>query len=125
MRLSIFFASLVFVLFSCGTSSNVFPKKHLGAYHGVQEAYTVNVNGEKIEVPSAEYEVILGENQLWMTTPKQKIQGTYEIKAQTDMYYTFIVELETGVKEEWRFWKEGQKLIRTPISPQPELIFLK
>ncbi|RYM32872.1 hypothetical protein ERX46_12505 [Brumimicrobium glaciale] len=114
---------LFMFLFSCSTS-NLFPRKYLGTYHGVQEAYEVSMNGSPITVPAAEYELLLDNGKLWITSPKQKIEASYEVKLETEMYYNLVVQLETGVVEEWQLWKKGAKLIRKSIAPKPDVIFL-
>lgn len=124
MRNYLYFGLLFFFLVACSNSNKLFPKKYLGSYHGTQEAYKVTMNGRPIEVPSADYELVLDYGKLWMSTSKQKLAGTYEVKAETKMYYTFSVRLESGVAEEWQLWKKGKKLIRKPIAPQPDLIFI-
>ncbi len=123
MKNYILFGILFFLMFSCG-SSNMFPRKYLGTYHGIQEAYEVSMNGEPITVPSAKYELILDYGKLWLTSPKQKLEANYEVKLETEMYYHLVVELETGVVEEWQLWKKGKKLIRKTVAPQPDVIFL-
>ena len=124
MRNYLLFGILFFVLFACSNSNKLFPKKYLGSYHGVQEVYEITMDGTSIQVPSAQYELVLDYGKLWMSSPKQKIAGTYEVKAETELYYTFIVNLESGVVEEWQLWKKGNKLIRKPMAPQPEMIFI-
>ncbi|HLW30405.1 MAG TPA: hypothetical protein VKX29_06080 [Brumimicrobium sp.] len=115
---------LFFLLIACGNSDKLFPKKYLGNYHGTQDAYEIRMEGDPIEVPSAKYELVLDYGKLWMSSPKQKMEGVYKVKAETKMYYTFVVKLENGVVEEWQLWKKGKKLIRKSIAPQPELIFV-
>ena len=124
MRNYLLFGILFFVLIACSSSDKLFPKKYLGSYHGVQEVYEITMDGTSIQVPSAQYELVLDYGKLWMSSPKQKIAGTYEVKAETELYYTFIVNLESGVVEEWQLWKKGNKLIRKPMAPQPEMIFI-
>lgn len=124
MRNYFLFGMLIFFLAACGNNDKLFPKKYLGSYHGVQEAYEIRMAGDPIEVPSAKYELILAYGKLWMSSPKRKLEATYTVKAETKMYYTFIVNLENGVVEEWQLWKKGKKIIRKSISPQPELIFV-
>ncbi|HLV41517.1 MAG TPA: hypothetical protein VKY37_04500 [Brumimicrobium sp.] len=124
MRNLLLFGLLFLLLSACNNSNKLFPKKYLGSYHGTQDAYEVSMGETAIEVPTAEYELVLDYGKLWMTTPKQKMEGSYEVKAETKMYYTFVVTLENGVVEEWQLWKKGKRLIRKPIAPQPELIFI-
>ncbi|PWH86026.1 hypothetical protein [Brumimicrobium oceani] len=123
MKNIVLFGILFTLLFSCSTS-NVFPKKYLGTYKGNQEAYEVSMNGEPILVPAAEYELLLDNGRLWITSPKQKLEATYEVKLETEMYYNLVVQLETGVVEEWQLWKKGEKLIRKSIAPKPDVIFI-
>ena len=123
MKNHILFGIFFMFLFSCSTS-NTFPKKYLGTYNGIQEAYEVSMNGDPITVPAAQYELLLDDGKLWITSPKQKIEATYEVKLETDMYYNLVVQLETGVVEEWQLWKKGEKLIRKSIAPKPDVIFL-
>jgi hypothetical protein len=123
MKNHLIFSILFFLLTACGTS-NLFPRKHLGTYHGVQEAYSVSMNGEPITVPAADYELVLDYGKLWITSPKQKLEASYEMKLETELYYSLIVQIETGVVEEWQLWKKGNKLIRKATAPQPDVIFL-
>lgn len=109
---------------SCGQSEKLFPKRYLGNYEGIQETYEVEVKGESIEVPSAKYELALSYGTLHLITPRQKMRGEYIVSADTKMYYSLRVKLETGVIEEWQLWKKGKRLVRKPSSPQPELVFI-
>ncbi|RFC53694.1 hypothetical protein [Brumimicrobium aurantiacum] len=124
MKNIIITGALLLILVSCGTSGNLFPKKYLGEYQGVQESYELSMNGEPVTVPETQYELLLDYHTLWMTTPRQKIEASYELKAETDMYYALLVEIESGVIEEWQLWKKGEKLIRKSIAPQPDVIFV-
>lgn len=120
-----FLIGLTFLFFTaCGNSDKLFPKKYLGSYHGIQEAYEVSMGEEPIEIPASKYDLVLTYGKLWLSSSKQTLEGTYEVKAETKMYYTFAVELENGVVEEWQLWKKGKRLIRKPTSPQPEIIFV-
>ena len=123
MKYIIPFGVLFIFLFSCSTS-NLFPRRYLGLYHGMQDAYEVSMNGSPITIPAAEYELLLDDGQLWLTSPKQKIEASYELKLETEMYYSLVVKLETGVFEEWQLWKKGKKLIRKCAAPMPDVIFL-
>ncbi|MEX1192588.1 MAG: hypothetical protein WEA99_11490 [Brumimicrobium sp.] len=118
-----------FILFlsltSCFFGNRPFPKRFLGEYEAEQEAYEVNLNGDAVKVPATQLDLKLEYNNLWLTTPNQVVKGTYEIKAETKQYYTFKVELENGVVEEWQLHRKGKKIIRKAISPQPVTIFLK
>lgn len=125
MRNYFLFILIFFFFAGCGNSNKLFPKKYLGDYHGVQDTYEIKMNGDPITIPAANYELVLDYGKLWLSSPKQKMEGTYKVKAETKMYYTFIVSLENGVVEEWQLWKKGKRLIRKAIAPQPELIFVK
>lgn len=122
-RIAIFLVVLSFT--SCFFGNNPFPKRYLGEYGAKQEAYKVKLNGDSVEVPAVELDLKLEYNELWLTTPKQVIKGTYEVKAKTKQYYTLLVELENGVTEEWKLHKKGKKVIRNAIAPKPETIFVK
>ncbi len=110
---------------SCGNGDRLFPKKHLGRYEGRQEAFEVSMNGEPVVVPAAEHELTLAYNELWLKTPKQNIAASYKVIVETKMYYSLLVEFESGSVEEWQLWKRGRKLVRKPVPPIPEVIFLK
>lgn len=116
---------LTIVLSSCMMGNRPFPKRYLGTYEGTQDAYTVNVNDEVIKVPAAEYSLELAYDELWLTTEKQVIHGTYEMKAETDMYYAFTVHMKNGTTEEWQLWKKGKRLIRKKMPPKPEVVLVK
>ncbi|PKR81043.1 hypothetical protein CW751_07725 [Brumimicrobium salinarum] len=124
MRLSILFVLFIFILFSCGSSSALFPKKHLGSYTGKQEAFQVEMGDSPITVPSRKLELTLAYGELWLSSPEEKLSATYSVKAETKMYYALDVQLENGVSEEWQLWKKGNKIIRKPIAPLPEVIFI-
>ena len=110
---------------SCMMGNRPFPKKYLGTYEGTQDAYEVVVNENVIEVPASEYSLELAYNELWLTTEKQVIHGTYEVSAETDMYYAFTVQMKNGTVEEWQLWKKGKRLIRKEMLPKPEVVFVK
>lgn len=115
---------LTFLFFSCGNSDQLFPKKYLGKYHGVQEAYKIKMNGESVEVPQTEYDVVLDNGKLWLTSPRQTIEANYDVKATTKMYYNLKVVFENDIVEEWQLWKKGKRLIRIPTTPQPKVTFV-
>ncbi len=125
MRVFLLFMGLIFLFLSCGSSSQLFPKKYLGAYHGIQEAYTFKMNGTAVEVPKTNYDVVLDEGKLWLTTPRQTREADYTVKAKTKMYYNLKVAFQNGVVEEWQLWKKGKRLIRIPTAPQPKVTFLE
>ncbi|MDX1653324.1 MAG: hypothetical protein R3277_12575 [Brumimicrobium sp.] len=106
-------------------SNKPFPKKYLGDYNTTQESYSVYVQDDTIEVPAAKMELKLAYNELWLSTPGQIIKATYTVKAETKQYYTFLVELDNGIIEEWQLHPRGKKIVRKAIAPRPESIFLK
>src|SRR5690554_8113113 len=118
-----FLIGLTFIFFTaCGNSDKLFPKKYLGSYHGIQEAYEVSVGEEPVEIPASKYDLVLTYEKYWLSSSKQTLEGTYEVKAETKMNYTFDVDLENGVVEEWQLWKTGKRLIRNPTSRQSEVM---
>ena len=124
LRVAIF--SLILICTSCFLGNNPFPKRYLGEYSAVQDAYKVQVNGDAITIPEAKMDLKFEYNVLWLTTPKQVIRGSYSVKAETDQYYSLIVALDNGSVEEWQLLKKGdKKIIRKSINPKPETIFLK
>lgn len=125
MRNYLLFGILFFLLSSCGSSSKLFPKKYLGTYQGIQSPYEVKIDGESITVPKIQFELVLDYSQLWLATSNQKVTASYEVKAETKLYYALLVHLESGIIEEWQLWRKGGKLIRKSIAPKPEVIFLK
>lgn len=124
MKNFIFLMCLLFISAACGNSNRLFPKKYLGDYHGVQEAYTIKMNGSSVEIPQTSYNVVLDEEKLWLTTPRQTLEANYNVQAKTDMYYNLKVTFENGIVEEWQLWKKGKRLIRIPTAPQPKVTFV-
>lgn len=116
---------LLLVTSSCMMGNRPFPKRYLGTYEGTQEAYTININDDEVVVPASPFSLELAYNELWLTTEKQIIHGTYEVKAETDMYYSFVVHMKNGVTEEWQLWKKGGRLIRKEMPPKPEVVFVQ
>ena len=114
---------LMMVISSCMMGNRPFPKKYLGSYEGTQDPYQVKVNDEEVMIPAAEFSLELAYNELWLTTEKQVIHGTYDIK-ETEMYYAFVVNMKNGVTEEWQLWKKGGKLVRKEMTPKPEVVFV-
>lgn len=110
---------------SCKMGDRPFPKRYLGTYEGTQDAYTIEVTGGDVVVPESTYSLQLAYNELWLTTEKQVIHGTYEVKAETDMYYAFTVNMKNGTVEEWQLWKKGKRLIRKEMSPKPEVVLVQ
>lgn len=123
MRILITSFLLLFFVSSCMMGNRPFPKKYLGTYEGTQDAYEVIVNDEKVEIPAADFSLELAYNELWLTTDKQVIHGTYAMK-ETEMYYAFVVNMKNGVTEEWQLWKKGGKLVRKAMKPKPEVVFV-
>lgn len=115
---------LVLVTSSCMMGNRPFPKKYLGTYEGTQDSYKVKFNGDEVTIPAAEFSLELAYNELWLTTEKQVIHGTYDVQAETDMYYAFSVKMKNGVTEEWQLWKKGGRLLRIAITPKPEVVFV-
>ena len=124
MRNIFLFVGLTFLFFSCGNNDQLFPKKYLGKYHGVQEAYKIKMNGESVEVPQTNYDVVLDAGKLWLTSPRQTIEANYDVQATTKMYYNLKVVFENDIVEEWQLWKKGKRLIRIPTAPQPKVTFV-
>lgn len=114
---------LLALFFSCGNGKKLFPRKYLGNYSGVQSAYTIKMNKKSIDIPSSKYSLVLSYGKLWLTTTQQKLAATYQLKANTEKYYSLRVKMENGVVEEWRLWKKDRKLVRESTSPQPAIIF--
>lgn len=127
MRQLLIYSGIAFLFFvsACSNSEKLFPKKYLGNYEGMQEEYEVVVNEKRLTIPEAKYELALSYGTLYLISPKQKTKGSYRVVADTKMYYSLKVELETGVIEEWQLWKKGKRLIRKPSTPQPELVFVR
>lgn len=124
MKNHILLLGLLMIFISCGNSNQLFPKRYLGEYHGVQEVYKIKMNGESVEVPQTNYDVVLDDGKLWLTTPRQTREADYTVKATTKMYYNLKVAYENGIVEEWQLWKKGKRLIRIPTSPQPKVTFI-
>lgn len=122
-KIVLFLISTLFLL-SCG-NSKLFPKKMLGDYEGNQELYQVKVGEKEVAVPAEKYTLTLTYDKLWLKSDKQILEGSYRVKSETKMYYPLTVKLENGVTEEWQLWKKGKQLIRKPIAPAPETIFIK
>lgn len=122
---TVYFILFVLFLGSCGNKNQLFSKKYYGEYQGVQEAYNVHVGNETVLVPAAEYTLSFNNEKLLLVTPKQNLLGKYTLKADTKMYYALTVKLENGIVEEWQLWKKGKRLIRKPLRPQPDVIFVK
>lgn len=121
----LFIASTVLLGFSSENyDKKPFPKRYLGNYYGIQEKYNIKIGGETIEIPSATYTLVLDYGTIWLVTQQQNVAASYSVKAETKMYYTFTVKLESGITEEWQLWKKGRRLIRKSIAPQPDIIFL-
>jgi len=114
---------LALIVSGCMAGNRPFPKKYLGSYEGTQESYQVKVNEDEVAIPPAEFSLELAYNELWLTTGKQVIQGTYEVK-ETEMYYAFSVKMKNGVVEEWQLWKKGGRLVRKAMTPKPEVVFV-
>lgn len=114
---------LVIIFAACMAGNRPFPKKYLGSYSGTQESYEVKVNDAGVQIPAAEFSLELAYDELWLTTEKQVIHGTYEVK-ETEMYYAFSVAMKNGVVEEWQLWKKGGRLVRKAMTPKPEVVFV-
>ncbi|MFA5573419.1 MAG: hypothetical protein WC994_00030 [Brumimicrobium sp.] len=115
---------LAFIFVSCG-SNKVFPNRYIGNFHGVQDAFVVQIDGENVNVPAQSFDVTLNDNHLWLKSDKQTIEGKVILRGETKMYYSLDVEFENNIKEEWQLWKKGKRLIRKGIHPKPEVIFIK
>lgn len=124
MQKIVFLLGCMFFLTSCG-NSKLFPKRYLGNYEGEQEAYHIHAGAKEVTVPAASYTLTLAYDKLWLSTEKQSIEGSYIVSPETKMYYPLTVKLENGITEEWQLWKKGKQLIRKPIAPAPETIFIK
>lgn len=110
---------------ACATSTSLFPNRLQGEYHGTQPAYTLKINGNELKIPAEKFTLTLNDNTIFLHSDQQDSKATYTVKAETKMYYSLSVTMENGTIEEWKLWKKGKRFIRTPVSPQPQTIFLK
>lgn len=119
---------LSLLVFICGSFfwwNRPFPKRLLGNYTGIQEAYEVQFNDQKAVVPESDIRIKLAYDQLLIQTPLQTKKVSYTVKDKTRNYYNLEVEIENKRVENWRLFRKGKKIVRPPLAPHPETIFLK
>lgn len=104
---------------------NPLPKRLIGAYNGVQDAYAMNVNNDVVNVPSVQLTVKLSYNELILSSPNKVLKARYEVTSPTKKYYALKVYFEDGSIENWQLYRRGKKILRDGVHPSPSMVFVK
>lgn len=105
---------------------NPFPKRLLGDYSGMQEAYNLNIDNENLEVPKTPVSIeLINFSKILIRHGQETLNATYIVKDKTKSYYNLDVTIENNEKENWQLYRKGKKIIRPARAPRPEIILLK
>lgn len=120
----LFLITLAFFILSSAGKKPI-PKRLIGTYIGLQDAYEVKVNDDLVLVPSVQLTVKLSYNELILSSPNKVLKARYEVSSPTKKYYAIKVFLEDGTIENWQLFRKGKKILRDGLHPRPSMVFVK
>ena len=119
---------LVIVILSmmvqCANQKNI-PKRYFGDYVGGQDAYTIDLNGERILIPEVVYRVRLSNGKLLLESDQEVSLGEYTLLSMSNRVVLLEVKFESGILEFWQLNLKSKKMIRNQVFPLPKIVFLK
>lgn len=127
MRITTRFITLTIILtLNASFFWNPFPKRLLGEYKGIQEPYSIWVEGEKVEVPTSEIQLeLLNYDKVILKSNNQLQKYDYKVENKTKNYYNLSIQIDNHKTERWQLYRRPKKIIRPQQAPRPETIYLK
>lgn len=109
------------------TDAQVLKKKYCGEFTGEVPAYTMDFQGETVEIKTTSIQIRLFEDGTCELSLNGKlVKGNYSLKQEDNTSFTFLAQLDkNSAPEEWILYKKDKRLERKGVYPQPNAILIK
>lgn len=117
------------ILFSGMTLSQAqtLKKKFCGEFIGEIPSYTMDFDGETVQIKTATIKIILSlDGTCEMIINGKSVSGTYRIVQDDNVSYTLEAILDNNqAPEEWIVYKKDKRVERKGVYPQPSAYLIK
>jgi hypothetical protein len=117
---------LVFLFLATVGVAQELPKACLGSYGGEMPSYSVEVNGESIEIDKHDVFITIGETEVVYTGGSLELNGIYTVFKQSKNEYVIKTVLTNGKSLEYQMdfiWnKKENKIYMTSKNGQSEAV---